>query len=156
MSEALEAELVPAQKVSPEIIFHAAILGVAIAVILASCLLSVDGPSTVLLPWFDSPIPPTCGMRIYYGLDCPGCGLTRSFITLAHGDLWASLRFNPAGVLLFAALVFQIPYRVVQLFRTQRGLPTQKLMPLTVWFWASVGAVLLSQWIWKLGIQLTT
>jgi hypothetical protein len=39
------------------------------------------------------------------GLDCPLCGMLRSLIAVAHGDLISSLRFHPAGVLMAATLV---------------------------------------------------
>ena len=45
-----------------------------------------------------------CPFRRLVGLDCPFCGLTRSFVALAHGDAGAAFRFHPAGPVLFAAL----------------------------------------------------
>jgi hypothetical protein len=67
-------------------------------------------------------LPGTCVSRYVFGLPCPGCGLTRSFVSLAHGDLVESLRFNPAGVLLFALIALQIPFRVMQIWRVRQGL----------------------------------
>lgn len=49
--------------------------------------------------------PPLCPFRALTGLPCPGCGLTRSLVALAHGDLAASLFFHPLGLLLALALV---------------------------------------------------
>ncbi|MBC7974004.1 MAG: DUF2752 domain-containing protein [Myxococcales bacterium] len=48
---------------------------------------------------------PLCWFRAVTDVDCPFCGLTRSFVALAHGDLAAAVRFHPAGPLLFAAMV---------------------------------------------------
>jgi hypothetical protein len=45
-----------------------------------------------------------CPFRRVLGLACPFCGLTRSFVALAHGELAAAVRFHPAGPVLFAAL----------------------------------------------------
>lgn len=62
-------------------------------------------------------------MRRMTGLDCPGCGLTRSFVSLAHGQWAAAWSYHPAGPLLFAVVAFQLPWRAAQLWRIRRGLP---------------------------------
>jgi hypothetical protein len=43
-----------------------------------------------------------CWSRILLARDCPGCGLTRSFVAIAGGNLGRSLACNPTGPLLFA------------------------------------------------------
>jgi uncharacterized protein DUF2752 len=48
--------------------------------------------------------PIVCWLRAATGLRCPFCGMTRSFVYLAHGALAAAARAHPAGPLLFAAL----------------------------------------------------
>src|SRR5262245_43411759 len=45
---------------------------------------------------------PMCSFKVYTGLPCPGCGLTRSMIDVAHGDFAGALRMNPLGPLLFS------------------------------------------------------
>src|SRR5213082_114107 len=49
--------------------------------------------------------PPLCPFRLLTGLPCPGCGLTRSVVSLAHGDLAAALTFHPLGPLLIVGLL---------------------------------------------------
>lgn len=44
---------------------------------------------------------PLCAMRETFGLPCPGCGLTRAFIHLAHGDPAGAAVMNPFGLVLF-------------------------------------------------------
>ena len=46
-----------------------------------------------------------CWSREFLGLTCPMCGLTRSVIALAHGELGASLAFHPGGVLVVLVLL---------------------------------------------------
>jgi len=59
-----------------------------------------------LLPraWIEAG-PSFCPFRLASGLPCPGCGLTRSVVALAHGDPAASLYFHPLGLPVVAALV---------------------------------------------------
>lgn len=45
-----------------------------------------------------------CWSRIVLGQPCPGCGLTRSFVATARGDLERAAAWNPTGPLLFAVL----------------------------------------------------
>ena len=44
---------------------------------------------------------PLCFFKVLTGLDCPGCGLTRSFLALARGHLGEAIRFNAAGPLVY-------------------------------------------------------
>lgn len=46
-----------------------------------------------------------CGLKVWTGYPCPGCGMTRSVTCLARGDLAGSLHFHPLGVVSAAALV---------------------------------------------------
>ncbi|PQO33147.1 DUF2752 domain-containing protein [Blastopirellula marina] len=131
-------------------LFHALMLAIALPVLGLSFLLTLNGPSLVMIPWLGIPLPPTCGMQNTFGLDCPGCGLTRSFIALAHGDLTASLAFNPGGILVFGLVLFQVPYRIAQLLRVRSGQETWDLTTVSLWFWSLIGVVLFAQWVGKL------
>lgn len=51
--------------------------------------------------------PTMCPFRLVTGLPCPGCGLTRSWVFLMHGQLGQSLYYHPLGpISLIAALLF--------------------------------------------------
>ncbi len=134
----------------PRWTFHIIMLSVAVLVTILSFVLTTNGPTDVVIPWLNVTLPSTCGMQNMVGVDCPGCGLTRSFITLAHGKLDASLAFNPAGILIFGVVLFQIPYRIAQLWRLRRGLPAWNLNFPSLWVWGLIGVVLMVQWIGKL------
>lgn len=43
-----------------------------------------------------------CFFHTLTNLPCPGCGLTRSFVWLLHGDVVKSVMFNPFGIVIFA------------------------------------------------------
>lgn len=42
-----------------------------------------------------------CGFLEATGLPCPQCGMTRSWVYGAHGQLWTGFLHNPAGLGLF-------------------------------------------------------
>jgi hypothetical protein len=49
-----------------------------------------------------------CLFQVATGRPCPGCGMTRSILALAKGDLALSFRMHPLGVALAALLVAAI------------------------------------------------
>lgn len=53
-------------------------------------------------------LPSLCMFRNITGLPCPGCGLTRSFVSAAHGDLALSLHFHRFGWLLILYTFLQM------------------------------------------------
>src|SRR5688500_3927623 len=81
--------------------FHLVLLGLSTAVLVLSGILRVQGERQVMLPLVDIPLPGVCTSQRWFGLDCPGCGLTRCFVSIGHGDLLAAWHFNPAGILGF-------------------------------------------------------
>jgi hypothetical protein len=100
--------------------YHLALLVAAGAVLLLAGALNWHGPS-LTFPGLGGPLPEVCSMRRVLGVDCPGCGLTRSFVALIHGDIGLAWRMNAAGLLFFAAIGFQLPYRAYQLRLLSRG-----------------------------------
>lgn len=67
---------------------------------------------------------PSCIMRLLTGLPCPGCGMTRSWVHLAHGDVVTAFEYNLFGPLAMAAAAGLVVYTVVALVRRQ---PTERL-----------------------------
>jgi hypothetical protein len=124
------------------------VLGLCLGIVLLSMLLSLGSePGQGLLPVVNRPLPPLCQMKMFTGIDCPGCGLTRSFIALGHGQWRDSFRFNPAGPLWFVFLALQIPYQALQLHRISR-----RKRPLDFTWWGqgliyACLAALILQWV---------
>ena len=116
-------------------------------VMILSLLLSVREERQVLIPMFGAPLPELCMTKRWFGQPCPGCGMTRSFISLGHGDVRAALHYNPAGPLLFAILAMQIPLRLVQLVRIRRGLPELRFGWLPQALFGVLGVIMVGQWI---------
>ncbi|MBL9122783.1 MAG: DUF2752 domain-containing protein [Planctomycetaceae bacterium] len=128
---------------------HWVLGGLALAVLALALLLETEEGTRVVAPWLGVRLPELCYARRWLGLNCPGCGMTRSFIAIMHGEFTAAWRYNPAGFLVWGVVAFQVPYRSLQLWRLRRGLP--ELNPTwLVWSWALVGAALLIQWVARL------
>jgi hypothetical protein len=106
-----------------DVLFHQVCLALAAGVLALALILRVDGAGRVVVPVLDLPLPEICTAQRWFGLNCPGCGLTRSFISLAHADAASAWRFNPAGLLWFGVACAQIPYRMLQLRRLGRKQP---------------------------------
>ena len=105
----------------PETVLHWTLLGISSAVVLAAVLLQVRGEAQVILPVIGTPLPGTCTFKQFIGADCPGCGLTRCFVSMGHGQLGRAWHFNPAGIAFFAIVAGQIPFRAIQLWRLKCG-----------------------------------
>jgi hypothetical protein len=58
-----------------------------------------------LIEWFRNHLL-TCPSKYFFYLDCPGCGLQRSFIALLEGDIIKSLQLYPATVPMLFSLIF--------------------------------------------------
>jgi hypothetical protein len=76
---------------------------------------------------------PVCPFHALTGLNCPGCGMTRSLHALLHADFLAALRDN---ALLVVGLIFVIGRAAWSFFVKKRGrmsavfFPAQLLWPL--------------------------
>jgi hypothetical protein len=66
------------------------------AVLTAAAVLPLPGSDGRILH-----LPSICIFYDTTGLPCPGCGLTRSFVCLAHGRLAEAFRWHPLGPLVF-------------------------------------------------------
>jgi len=104
-------------------------LAISCAIVVCACLLRVsdDGERVVLSGPWAVPLPPTCLAREAFGIPCPGCGLTRSFVHLAHGHWRASWQSHRIGWLLALATVAQLPYRLWAIRH-----PDRPILPLRV------------------------
>jgi Protein of unknown function (DUF2752) len=48
-------------------------------------------------------LPALCPWRTLFGLECPGCGMTRALSAALHGDFAAAMAFNRGVVLVLPA-----------------------------------------------------
>jgi hypothetical protein len=128
--------------------YHRAMLGLSLAVLVVALALVDDGDGRLRLPFTTVALPAVCTFRRIFGVDCPGCGLTRAFVALAHGRLAAGWHYHPVGVLLFAGVLAQTPYRLWQLARLARGRGEFR-HPLLVGTGSFLIVALFVQWVLK-------
>ena len=138
----------------PDPLLHWTLLGVSSAVILSAVLLQVRGDEQVFLPGIGLPLPGTCTFKQFVGADCPGCGLTRCFVSMGHGQLQQAWHFHPVGIVFFAIVASQIPFRTMQLWRLKRGANEIHLGWWSYSLLLLVLAALLIQWIVRLFLTL--
>lgn len=93
-----------------------AVCAVAIAL---SFILSADTEGAALFGW---ELPPLCVFSNLFGRDCPGCGLTRSWVMAAHGDVRGAFEMHLLGPVMWVAAAAQVPYRALQVWRLRREL----------------------------------
>lgn len=75
---------------------HWLVLLVCMGMLIAAFLINPH-PHGEGLAFFDVKLPPMCGFQMGTGHPCPGCGLTRSWVFLAHGDLVTSFSKHRLG-----------------------------------------------------------
>jgi hypothetical protein len=63
-----------------------------------SCLLPMPGVDGRILH-----LPSICPFNALTGLPCPGCGLTRAFVCIAHGHLLEAVHWHPLAPVVFMA-----------------------------------------------------
>ena len=128
---------------------HAVFFWLALSVIGLSFLMQVPGQTAVYLPGASFALPELCAAKRVFGVPCPGCGLTRSFISISHGQFAKAWGLNPASLLLYPFVFVQIPWNAMQYWLIRkRGygvyVPYIHFLPI------SIAMLLLLQWLIKL------
>jgi hypothetical protein len=92
------------------------ILVLCAAVIVASALLDVQ-PNGITLPGLPGhPLPGICFTRSVLHMNCPTCGMTRSLVAVAHGELRLAFALHRLGPLVFLLVLVQVPLRAYAIF----------------------------------------
>ena len=129
---------------------HWLLLLLALAALGVALVLRVDATDQVIEPLTGRALPPSCLFRRLTGIGCPGCGLTRCFICLVHGDVSRAWTFNPSGMLIFLVVAAQVPYRVLQIWRIRSQQPQFRLVTLTTIGVSLLCVCLIGQWLCRL------
>ena len=124
---------------------HRQMLWISCVVVGLSFLLQVRPGGLVAFRAFESyPLPQSCLSRSLFGIDCPGCGLTRSFVYLAHGQWSESMAIHRLGWLMAVSVLLQLPYRILGM-RHPEGLPLGRRIP--VWYGRMLIFLLIANWV---------
>jgi len=85
-----------------------------------------------------------CQFRAWTGLPCPGCGLTRGFCAIGHGDFGAAWRFNPFSFLFYAFTVLVLLWPLLR-----RAAPRAHARAVnSPWAFRVPVIVLVAMWLW--------
>ncbi len=83
---------------------------------------------------------PVCPLYSLTGIACPGCGLTRGFHALFHGDVLTALDYN--ALLPFYALIFGYFFAsLVFVIFKGRGLSSNIFRPKLIWSFLAISLV---------------
>jgi hypothetical protein len=128
---------------------HRLMLRLSVAALCLTFLLEVlpDGQRVAVRGFSTYPLPETCGAKLLWGGECPGCGLTRSFIWASRGQWERSLAANRLGLLMLAACVAQIPYRITMIRSSERD--GRNSGRWAGYFGAALIALLIGNWVLK-------
>lgn len=130
---------------------HASVIVATVLVLIAAASLIVRSDERIALRWWPSwPAPETCLSRTWLHIDCPACGLTRSFVLLAAGQFAESIQRHRWGWLVVVFVAGQIPYRILRVKAIVTTGITQLSTPWPKRCTLAVVAVLILNWIVKL------
>ena len=129
--------------------YHGIILIAALLTIVLSGWLQLKNSEEIEIPFWGT-LPGICSWKNLIGIECPGCGLTRCFVEIGHGNWSNAWRYNPAGFLIFSLVIYQIPFRGIQLWRLRGGRRDARhhilCINLTAW---GIATALVVQWTIK-------
>jgi hypothetical protein len=88
---------------------HITWLTVFLLLLLVPSLIAFDPAQGSSLRLFGWSLPSACPSRQYLDFECPGCGLTRSFVAVTHGEWGFSFACHRLGILLYIFFALRVP-----------------------------------------------
>ena len=81
-----------------------------------------------------------CGMKAQFGIPCPQCGMTRSWVGAVRGDFYNAFLYSPAGFLLFWWIIIGGLIGLIRLIFRKPKLLSPPWIILVIWsvFWMVV------------------
>ena len=89
----------------------------AFSIVFLSFVLSPGTSQDDRVELFGIKIPVLCPHRAIFNKPCAGCGLTRSFVNFAHGNIDVAYNYHKIGIPLFLLVFLQIPIRIYLLIK---------------------------------------
>ncbi|HZU26576.1 MAG TPA: DUF2752 domain-containing protein [Bryobacteraceae bacterium] len=89
----------------------------------------------------------TCTFRQAFGIPCPNCGMTRSFVLAVHGDVHDAMLLNPAGPLLVAGVLAAVVMLLGGAASTRPTATARWILPSVIIYAAIYALVLFAHWL---------
>ena len=89
------------------------------------------------------PALPLCPFHHLTGLPCPGCGLTRAFCAIGHGDFGDAWDLNPFCFLFYAATLCLLVWPFVR----RKWPAVERRLVLSPWFGGGAILVIVAMWV---------
>lgn len=125
---------------------HRFMLGLAVFIIAMAFALEVRPDQRVQFRFAPGlPLPEMCGSRLFFGVECPGCGLTRGFILMSRGRWDEAFHLNRIAWIFGISVLAQIPYRLAALYEMRRGRFIDRQW--AFWYGWLIVAALILNWI---------
>jgi hypothetical protein len=83
---------------------------------------------------------PGCPLLQVTGYACPGCGLTRGFHALFHGDVWTAISYNALVPIYCLIFLYVLTYLLSVLFRG-RGLWFNLITPISLFSFLAISLI---------------
>jgi hypothetical protein len=87
-----------------------------------------------------------CVYRENFGIECPSCGLTRSFICIEDFNIGRSLDYNRVGILVYLIFFLLLIYNILSLFKAKYAWIFGRVLAI---YSISVAVLLFGSWILK-------
>ena len=106
--------------------------------------------------WSPSDLPGVvlCPFRALTGLPCPGCGMTRAFCALGHGDLPGAFGYNALAPFVFAAALLLWAHALATVLKLERPRAALERLKPTQRAAGFMLAVTLAWWVVRLSAGL--
>lgn len=130
-----------------QVVHHIIILLLCVAILAGSLLFQLSEGELYL---FGFKWPHRCLLYEIFGIKCALCGLTRSFCSLAHGNLRQAQRFHNLGAAIFAFICFQIPYRIYGIIIQPKRMG-RKLTKINLSLAVTISILIFVNWLVYLG-----
>jgi hypothetical protein len=116
-------------------------------ILFSHLLLFIIAGSVIYLSIDLSFIPHICLFQHFFGIPCPGCGITRSLLAFFVGDFQSAWMQNPVGPILGVSLVAQIPIRILALCSVSWSRRVFRLSRVTT---TGIICLLMLNWIYQI------
>jgi len=110
---------------------------------------SGNSQSELLIAGTSVRLPELCQFKQIFGSNCPGCGMTRSFVYSARLQLADAWSVQPIGTLLAILLAASVPLRVWQISRLNRGQNAPATMKIEAYVAIALVGLAYGRWFWN-------